>query len=95
MAVQIEIRRDTAANWTAVNPLLTQGEFGFETDTKKLKIGDGVTLWNALSYLIGGPSVSQVTSGAGPPVGAPATSPSIYFDENTGAQYNYYAGAWH
>ena len=42
-------RRDTAANWTAVNPVLLSGEWGFETDTRKLKIGDGVTAWNALA----------------------------------------------
>jgi hypothetical protein len=44
------IRRDTAANWTAANPVLLQGEWGFETDTGKLKIGDGATAWSALSY---------------------------------------------
>lgn len=40
----IQAKRDTAANWTANNPTLAEGEFGFETDTKKLKIGDGNTL---------------------------------------------------
>ncbi len=43
-------RRDTAANWTAVNPVLLSGEWGLETDTRRLKIGDGVTAWNALAY---------------------------------------------
>lgn len=45
-------RRDTAANWTAANPTLASGEFGYETDTKKLKIGDGSTAWNSLAYRI-------------------------------------------
>ena len=52
-------RRDTAANWTAVNPVLLSGEWGLETDTRRLKIGDGVTAWNALAYnggTPGGPS---------------------------------------
>lgn len=44
-------RRDTAANWTSVNPTLAAGEFGYETDTGKLKIGDGTTAWNSLEYL--------------------------------------------
>lgn len=44
-------RRDTAANWSSVNPVLASGEFGYETDTAKLKIGDGVTSWNALGYM--------------------------------------------
>jgi hypothetical protein len=45
-------RRDTAANWTAANPTLADGEFGYETDTSKLKIGDGSTVWNSLAYRI-------------------------------------------
>lgn len=51
MADIIQIRRDTAANWTSANPTLAQGEFGFETDTKKAKIGDGTTAWNSLAYV--------------------------------------------
>jgi hypothetical protein len=53
MADIIQIRRDTAANWTSENPTLAQGEMGFETDTKKLKFGDGSTTWNSLSYFAG------------------------------------------
>lgn len=49
--VQIATRKDTAANWTSANPTLLSGEFGFETDTLKLKVGDGSTNWNSLSYL--------------------------------------------
>jgi hypothetical protein len=47
---RIVIRRDTAAAWTAANPVLLNGEWGYETDARKLKIGDGVTVWSALSY---------------------------------------------
>jgi hypothetical protein len=43
-------RRDTAANWTAANPVLEDGQLGFETDTRKSKLGDGTTAWNTLSY---------------------------------------------
>ena len=46
----IQIRRDTAANWTSVNPTLASGEQGFETDTGKFKIGTGSTAWNSLLY---------------------------------------------
>ena len=52
MADMIQIRRDTAANWTAANPILAQGELGAETDTSKIKIGNGSSTWSALSYLI-------------------------------------------
>lgn len=60
MAIQIQLRRDTAANWTSVNPKLAQGEIGIETDTFKLKIGDGVTDWNTLPYYATG--VTKVTA---------------------------------
>jgi hypothetical protein len=50
MAVQIQLRRGTAAEWTAANPTLAEGELGLETDTAKYKIGNGSTAWNSLSY---------------------------------------------
>ena len=50
----IQVRRDTAANWTSVNPILAAGEAGLETDTLKLKYGDGSTAWNSLAYLPAG-----------------------------------------
>lgn len=50
MAVQIQLRNDTAANWTSANPTLAQGEMGIENDTNRYKIGDGSTAWNSLSY---------------------------------------------
>ncbi len=50
MAVQIQLRRDTASNWTTNNPTLAQGEFAIETDTDKYKIGDGSTAWTSLGY---------------------------------------------
>ena len=50
MAVQIQIRRGTASLWTSTNPTLSAGEFGYETDTGKIKIGDGSTAWTSLSY---------------------------------------------
>ena len=52
MADLIQIRRDTAANWTSTNPTLAQGELGVETDTNKVKIGDGTTAWTSLGYVI-------------------------------------------
>ena len=52
MADLIQIRRDTAANWTSANSILAQGELGAETDTSKIKIGDGSTAWSSLAYLI-------------------------------------------
>lgn len=50
MSITIQLRRDTAANWTAANPVLAQGEVGIETDTSKAKFGNGATAWNSLAY---------------------------------------------
>ncbi len=50
MATQIKLRRDTYQNWYDNNPILAEGEPGYDLTNKKLKIGDGVTLWRALPY---------------------------------------------
>ena len=47
---QIQLRRGAAASWTSNNPILAIGEVGYETDTLRSKIGDGVTAWNSLAY---------------------------------------------
>lgn len=50
MTVKIQVRRDLSSRWTSVNPVLTAGEFGYETDTGSLKIGNGSTVWADLPY---------------------------------------------
>ena len=50
MAIRIQLRRDTAENWTSVNPTLRAGEIGIETDTLKFKIGNGSTWTATTSY---------------------------------------------
>jgi hypothetical protein len=68
MPTKIQMRRGTAAQWTSANPVLLSGEQGFETDTKKTKIGDGVTPWNSLGYafvsndLVSGSKGALITS---------------------------------
>ena len=47
---KIIIRNDTKDNWTTFNPVLLKGEMGIETNTKRIKIGDGVSSWNSLEY---------------------------------------------
>jgi Major tropism determinant N-terminal domain len=46
----IKLRQGTAAAWTSANPTLLAGEPGYETDTGKLKIGNGTSTWTALAY---------------------------------------------
>lgn len=50
MAIQIQFRRGTAAEWSSVNPILAEGEMGIETDTQLFKIGNGIDRWNSLEY---------------------------------------------
>ena len=49
MAIRIQLRRDTAANWTSANPTLRAGEVGIETDTLKFKIGNGTQTWTQIT----------------------------------------------
>lgn len=54
MALQIQLRNDTAANWTSVDPILATAEIGVESDTLQFKVGDGTTAWSLLAYSGGG-----------------------------------------
>src|ERR1700677_1257846 len=56
----IQTRHDTSTNWSTNNPILAQGEMGYETDTGKFKIGNGTSNWASLSY--GGLSGPQATA---------------------------------
>lgn len=51
MSISMQQKRGTASQWTSANPVLLAGEIGFETDTSKMKVGDGTTNWNSLSYV--------------------------------------------
>jgi microcystin-dependent protein len=73
MSYTIQLRSDTAAAWDAANPILAVGEMGYATDTKVLKIGDGVTAWNSS----GGPAPLSVPAGVISQF-AGATAPSGY-----------------
>ena len=79
MTSRLQQRRDTAANWTSNNPTLANGEIGYETDTKKFKIGDGSTAWTSLSYAAAG-TVTGVTAGTGLTGGTISTSGTIAVD---------------
>ena len=74
MAIRRIIHRyDTAAEWTSVNPVLAAGELGAESDTHKLKVGDGVTAWVDLPYYEG-------------PPGEPGAPGTVALDDLTQAQ---------
>jgi hypothetical protein len=50
---RIQLRRGKAAFWASENPILHSGEPGYETNTTRWKLGNGVTPWNDLPYMIG------------------------------------------
>ena len=62
--VQIIHRRDLAADWTADDTVLAEGEIGYETDTGWHKIGDGVTAWTSLIYYHGPPWLQAIDGGS-------------------------------
>lgn len=59
-ARELPIILKTAAEFTAANSILKAGEEGYETDSRKRKVGDGVTAWNDLQYDVS--SESTVTA---------------------------------
>ena len=63
MGVRIQLRNDLATNWVTKNPILAQGEIGIETDSRKLKIGDGTTTWNHLIYYQFGDALGYLQNG--------------------------------
>jgi hypothetical protein len=52
MATRMQQRRGTASQWTSANPVLAAGEIGFEIDTNKFKMGDGINQWADLDYFL-------------------------------------------
>jgi hypothetical protein len=89
VVTQIQVRRGTAAEWTSANPTLSSGEWGFETDTGKTKIGNGSTAWTSLGY-VGAGTVTSITAGTGLSGGTITSSGTIAIDSTvatlTGSQ---------
>ena len=90
-------RRDTAGNWSSVNPVLAAGEIGVELGAEiKFKIGDGSTPWNGLAYFSGGGGGGGAAWHDGPD--APASSlgndGDYYLRSSNGDVYEKVAGSW-
>ena len=68
---RIQVRRGTAAELAAANPVLAKGEPAFATDTNTLKIGDGTTAYSSLSAISGGGGggISNVVEDTTPQLG--------------------------
>lgn len=65
MAVQIQLRRGAAADWTTADPILAEGELGVEIDTGKYKLGNGVDSWSSLAYSSGLTGLTGATGATG------------------------------
>ena len=85
VVTQIQVRRGTAAQWTSTNPTLAAGEFGFETDTNKIKCGTGSTAWNSLAYLNNDGDITGVTAGTGITGGGTSGTVTVSIDTSVTA----------
>lgn len=65
MIDRIRLRRDTSADWSFYNPVLASGEPGVELDTNRIKVGNGISAWDNLPYLLGNLSGLQLLIGDG------------------------------
>ena len=83
MSSIIQVKRGTAAGWTSANPTLNAGEIGFETDTKKMKVGDGSTAWTSLTYTATDGDISGVTAGTGLSGGGSSGAVTLAIDTAT------------
>lgn len=81
MAVRIQFRRGTSTEWSSVNPVLAEGELGFESDTKVIKFGDGSTAWNTLPVAAAG-DITAVIAGTGLTGGATSGQATLAIDSS-------------
>ena len=84
VVTQIQVRRGTAAQWTSANPTLAAGEWGYETDTNKVKIGNGSTAWTSLGYQ-GAGDIEGVTAGTGLSGGGTSGTVTVSIDTSVTA----------
>jgi hypothetical protein len=84
VVTQIQVRRGTASQWTSANPTLAAGEWGYETDTNKVKIGNGSTAWNSLGYQ-GAGDIEGVTAGTGISGGGTSGTVTVSIDTSVTA----------
>ena len=50
MSVRIQMRRGTTSEWNSADPILNEGEIGYNSTLTSFKIGDGTSLWSNLDY---------------------------------------------
>jgi hypothetical protein len=84
VVTQIQVRRGTASQWTSTNPVLASGEWGYESDTGKVKIGNGSSAWNSVGYTGAATgTVTSITAGTGLSGGTITSTGTIAIDTAT------------
>ena len=86
LKARLVVRNDTAANWAAADPILLKGEFGYWTDEKYLKVGDGTTHWAQLEPFNPGTSIHS-DHAPGNAEAASCKAGTIWFDDSAGEIY--------
>lgn len=82
MAVQVQLRRGTAAAWTTADPLLAQGEMGLEYDTGRFKVGNGTSTWTLLPYSSGAVELADFLEMDNVSVSAPADGAVLVYQSS-------------
>jgi hypothetical protein len=84
MPITIQLRRGTASEWSTANSILASGEIGLETDTNRLKIGDGATVWASLTYY-----GIKLVSNAGTGPGTMIAGEHLVYKDTSGGGHSY------
>ena len=81
----ILLRAGTSSQWTLANTTLLKNEIGLETDTGRIKIGDGATAWTSLGYYDDiAPNHNKSYTVSGVPTASDWTGATIYVSDETG-----------
>jgi len=95
VSTQIQIRRDTTANWESVNPVLADGEIGYDTTVNRFKVGNGADAWRDIEY-----SGADGNTAGGSPVHIGDTAPSdpaegdLWYDTDSDTLFLFDGTAW-
>jgi hypothetical protein len=57
MATRIQVRRGTTSEWNTADPILNEGEIGYNSTLGQIKVGDGSSLWSELDYIVSSSSL--------------------------------------
>lgn len=95
--IRVQHKRMTTSDWADSSIILLDGELGVESDTGRIKVGNGHDLYSALLYLTGpagpigpqGPTGPAGTQGIKGETGSPGQN---IINQNGGQPLKYWAG---